>query len=395
MKGLSTRTGGFCWAARPAREQPAYDDSAWRRLDVPHDWSIEDLPPATPESYRECPLPVVAAAWRFRKGDDAGWKAPDLDDSSWQSVRMPDTWEHHSDYTEDNVYGWYRRRVEIPAEYKGRDVTFLLGRIDDVDEAFVNGVWIGGNGTFPPQYKTAYFEDRRYVVPASLLKCDGTDLLAVRVFDGTGFGGLVRRPDTPLERVRVGPFDTHLSEGGMEAGYFVGGVGWYRKRFKLSARDRGKSVRVRFDGVYMDGDVWINGRHLGNHPYGYTSFDYDLTPHLNPPGQENVLAVRVRNIGKNTRWYSGSGIYRHVWLTVTDPASRGYLRRIRHDSRGLGQASLRAHRRRRCKTTGPVPPPCRSAPRSWGLRARCPPSATATRDFSPAANRSVVEQMWS
>jgi beta-galactosidase len=69
----------------------------------------------------------------------------------------------------------------------------------------------------------------------------------------------------------------------------------------------------------MNADTWINGHLLGNHPYGYTSFEYDLTPYLKPAGQENILAVRVRNEGKNSRWYSGSGIYRHTWLTVTDP----------------------------------------------------------------------------
>ena len=69
----------------------------------------------------------------------------------------------------------------------------------------------------------------------------------------------------------------------------------------------------------MNSDVWLNGHHLGNHPYGYTPFYYDLTPYLKPAGQENVLAVKVRNEGKNSRWYSGSGIYRHVWLTVTEP----------------------------------------------------------------------------
>ena len=69
----------------------------------------------------------------------------------------------------------------------------------------------------------------------------------------------------------------------------------------------------------MNADFWINGQPLGNHPYGYTSFEFDLTPYLKPVGQENVIAVRVRNDGKNSRWYSGSGIYRHVWLTVTDP----------------------------------------------------------------------------
>ena len=91
------------------------------------------------------------------------------------------------------------------------------------------------------------------------------------------------------------------------------------KHFRLEPADAGKAVSVRFDGVYMDAEVWVNGQSLGSHPYGYTSFAYDLTPHLNPAGQENVLAVRVRNEGKNSRWYSGSGIYRHVWLTVTDP----------------------------------------------------------------------------
>ena len=67
----------------------------------------------------------------------------------------------------------------------------------------------------------------------------------------------------------------------------------------------------------MNSDVWLNGQHVGSHPYGYTSFAYDLTPYLNHGG-ENILAVRVRNEGQNSRWYSGSGIYRHVWLTLTE-----------------------------------------------------------------------------
>jgi beta-galactosidase len=115
------------------------------------------------------------------------------------------------------------------------------------------------------------------------------------------------------------PFNATQSGGGAATGFVVGGTGWYRKRFTLSPPDSGKKVSVRFDGVYMNSDVWVNGQHLGNHPYGYTPFVYDLTPYLKPAGQENVLAVRVKNTGKNSRWYSGSGIYRHVWLTVTDP----------------------------------------------------------------------------
>jgi beta-galactosidase len=114
----------------------------------------------------------------------------------------------------------------------------------------------------------------------------------------------------------VGPFTTR-SIGKTATGYTVGGIGWYRKHFTLN-NVTNKKVTIYFDGVYMNSDVWINGIHLGNHPYGYTPFYYDLTPYLKQNG-ENVLAVRVRNEGKNSRWYSGSGIYRHVWLIITNP----------------------------------------------------------------------------
>ena len=127
----------------------------------------------------------------------------------------------------------------------------------------------------------------------------------------------------PSATNRVGPFDlsqsSSQSRGGADIGHFVGGTAWYRKHFTLTPDDAKKLVAVRFDGVYMNADFWINGHSLGNHPYGYTSFEFDLTPHLKPAGQKNVLAVRVRNEGNNSRWYSGSGIYRHTWLTVTDP----------------------------------------------------------------------------
>ncbi|HSI07619.1 MAG TPA: glycoside hydrolase family 2 TIM barrel-domain containing protein [Rariglobus sp.] len=122
----------------------------------------------------------------------------------------------------------------------------------------------------------------------------------------------------PKENSRhVGPFDPDASENKHFTANTVGGIGWYRKHFTLT--ETGKLAAVRFDGVYMNTEVWINGHRLGEHPHGYTSFEFDLTPHLKPAGQDNVLAVRVRNEGKNSRWYSGSGIYRHVWFTVTDP----------------------------------------------------------------------------
>jgi beta-galactosidase len=122
-----------------------------------------------------------------------------------------------------------------------------------------------------------------------------------------------QKPDTVS-----GPFYRN-SIGQSATGFTVGETGWYRKKFVTERSFQNRLVSIHFDGVYMDSDVWLNGQHLGNYPYGYTPFYYDLTPYLKPAGQENVLSVRVRNEGKNSRWYSGSGIYRNVHLTVTEP----------------------------------------------------------------------------
>ena len=106
---------------------------------------------------------------------------------------------------------------------------------------------------------------------------------------------------------------------GTGGGALPGGIGWYRKTFVADEAYAGKKVFIDFDGVYMNSEVFINGHSLGKRPYGYISFRYDLTPYLKI-GEENVIAVRVDNQEQpNSRWYSGCGIYRNVWLTVTNP----------------------------------------------------------------------------
>lgn len=115
----------------------------------------------------------------------------------------------------------------------------------------------------------------------------------------------------------TGPLD-RKNPGGKDNGYFPGGIGWYRKHFRLLPADEGKKVCVQFDGIYHNSEVWINGHSLGVRPYGYISFQHDLT-HYVKFDQDNVLAVRVNNTDlPNCRWYTGSGIYRQVRLTVTD-----------------------------------------------------------------------------
>ena len=104
---------------------------------------------------------------------------------------------------------------------------------------------------------------------------------------------------------------------GNSGGALPGGIGWYRKTFTVDNADKGKMMYIDFDGVYMNAKVWINGTLLGRRPYGYSSFRYDLTPYI-IYGGKNVVAVRVDNSDQpNSRWYSGCGIYRHVWLNKT------------------------------------------------------------------------------
>lgn len=114
-------------------------------------------------------------------------------------------------------------------------------------------------------------------------------------------------------------FDPDMENGGTQGYLPRCTVGWYRKTFRLPSDLRAKNISILFDGVHQYSKVWINGVYLGQRPYGYVSFEYDLTPYLVWEG-ENVIAVKVDNTSPlMDRWYSGSGIYRHVWLIATEP----------------------------------------------------------------------------
>jgi len=118
---------------------------------------------------------------------------------------------------------------------------------------------------------------------------------------------------------QIGPF-SHLSPGnGNSTGHVIGGTGWYRKSFTLDKKDSGKTVILKFDGVYMESQVWVNGKEAGIHKNGYTPLWFDITSLLKTAGKSNVISVKVDNPGRNSRWYSGSGIYRDVHLIVVPP----------------------------------------------------------------------------
>lgn len=110
--------------------------------------------------------------------------------------------------------------------------------------------------------------------------------------------------------------DNPATPGG---GALPGGIGWYRKEFTVDKSNENKSIYIDFDGIYWNSKVWINGHLLGERPNGYISFRYELTPYIKV-GEKNIIAVRVDNSQQpNSRWYTGSGIYRNVWLTAVNP----------------------------------------------------------------------------
>ena len=126
-----------------------------------------------------------------------------------------------------------------------------------------------------------------------------------------------RRVTLPHDWAVEHPFDRAHASG---TGYLPGGIGWYRRHFQLTEEEAGRKVRITFQGVYKHARVWINSNYLGEHAYGYTSFSFDITEFVR--AGENVIAVRVEHTDvADSRWYTGSGIDRHVILTITDPVS--------------------------------------------------------------------------
>ena len=114
------------------------------------------------------------------------------------------------------------------------------------------------------------------------------------------------------------PFDENASTCG-SGGYVTAGIGWYRKTFQIAPHNKGKKIYIQFDGAYMHTEVWLNGFYLGLHVYGYTPFEYDITDKINYDS-ENVINVRLDNSHQpGSRWYSGSGITRDIWLTAVQP----------------------------------------------------------------------------
>ncbi len=291
-------------------------------------------PPLYAQEWREALS--LNGLWKFEIGDDPKYADPSFDDSGWEKIRAPREWERQG-FPGYDGYAWYRTSFRTPAAAQEYQLYLFLGQIDDVDEAYLNGHMIGYQGSFPPDYSTAYIVPRRYTVPTGLLRSEGENVLAVRVYDDEIAGGIVHgdlglfykrdqlRVALDLSgswRLKIGDdlqfaqrdYDDSSWQQVFVPGIWDGyghkdydGAGWYRTRFRLPEKLLNEKLILvlgkidDLDEVYLNGKLvgktgsWSErrgGREINGDEYNrYRA--YFVSPDMFLPGQENVLAVRV------------------------------------------------------------------------------------------------------
>ena len=273
----------------------------------------------------------LEGTWRFAVGDSPERAAPGFDDSQWAKIDVPSTWQDDG-YRDYNGFAWYRKTFTMPRGYEKQSLVLLLGRIDDTDEVFVNGHRIGGLGQFPPDYRSAYSERRAYAVPAAYLQPGDDNVIAIRVFDGGGVGGIVRgriglytghplpaglaldgewkfspgdNPDWKAPTCDESAFRPIQVPSAWERAGFPGldGYGWYRKTFRMPRPFTEQTLVLVLGKIDDYDEVFLNGVSIGRsgpvddpveRPDDRT---YSVQRAYNFPAsllrETNVLAVRV------------------------------------------------------------------------------------------------------
>jgi len=292
--------------------------------------------------------------WRFSIGDNERWADPQYDDEDWESIYVPSTWEDEGFYG-FNGYAWYRKTFDGSLLPTDDNIYLILGYIDDVDQVFFNGELIGSSGNFPPKYSTAYNAHRKYLIPNGLITFNGTNTIAVRVYDAGQAGGIVdgkvglyiNRDDVQFDIDLTGIWKMKIrdDEDRKEVDYddsdwdqvmvparwerqgFNGydGLAWYRKTFYLPqelAREELYLILGKiddFDHAYLNG--YLIGSTKDYRPFLMSrSFgqlrSYYIPNDILKPGKDNVIAIRVEDIGGDGGIYEGPvGIIRQAQFT--------------------------------------------------------------------------------
>lgn len=285
--------------------------------------------------------------WKFSIGDDMNRAKTNYDDGDWETVRVPSSWEDEGFHGYDG-HAWYRRTFRATADMKNRSITLKLGRIDDVDEVYLNGNLIGSTGSFPPNYNTAYYAWREYHVPQKYLNLEGSNVIAVRVYDSELEGGMidgdvglyekkgVMRLDLELAgqwKFEVGDdlswkernYDTREwrnifipSKWEQQIGEDYDGFGWYRLSFIVPQTFKGKKYVLVLGKIDDIDEAFLNGKKIGstgdlnmypisfnkNNEYQQTR-GYFIPEDLIEYGKDNVIAIRVYDGFKDGGIYEG------------------------------------------------------------------------------------------
>lgn len=233
----------------------------------------------------------MSGSWYFSVGDDPSWANPKTDDSNWDKIYVPGEWEEY--YKDYNGYAWYRKNFDMHSYPENGKLILLLGKIDDVDEVFINGVKVGQSGSFFPEYQTAYNTDRKYVLPEGLLKLTG-NVIAVRVFDEGNQGGIIsgndigifydndysllnldlsgnwkfstyREPDVTEKSFDDKQWKTVLVPASWESQGYTNhdGYGWYRKEFTLPSNINNEDLYLSLGRIDDMDKVYLNGKLIG------------------------------------------------------------------------------------------------------------------------------------
>lgn len=285
--------------------------------------------------------------WAFRIGDKPEWADPALIDRNWDTVQVPSRWEDQG-YPGYDGYAWYRKHFTIKPEWKGKILYLKAGVIDDVDEVYVNGHFIGFSGMFPPEYRTDYGSQRQYPLPRRVLNEKGDNVIAVRVYDSELAGGIVGgsvaiaeqldplRPDTPLAgewRIMTGDDfdwkdpgfdDTHWRPIEVPAFWETQGMkgydgfAWYRLHFRPESVPAGNRVVLLLGKIDDYDETFLNGEPIGRtgspaqmRRNSGMSVEYkELRAYELPDGAlrigaDNVLAVRVLDTFQHGGIYDG------------------------------------------------------------------------------------------
>ena len=235
----------------------------------------------------------LSGYWKFSIGDDPAWASPSFDDSNWDQIVVSKKWEDQG-YSDYNGYAWYRRTFRIENVPDNTVLYLMLGRIDDVDEVYLNGKLLGKSGQMPPDYVTAYSRTRKYVIPAHYLLKDAENVVAVRVYDSYQEGGMVSGSpgiyfDADVELLDVNLNDgwkfhtgdnkawrepgfkddnwdrVHVPSSWESQGYDdYDGYAWYRVSFRLPKNMSEEDLYLVLGKIDDIDDVYLNGKYIGS-----------------------------------------------------------------------------------------------------------------------------------